>query len=95
MVSRFPAFPVFPPPFRSTKRASSAAHHPDPHTVILKVTKAVGLALQHFHLGVKAFGDAVIAGEAPHGGDLHRPGGQGLPQRHQLRQAAVAQLVEL
>ena len=37
-------------------------------------------------------GDAVVAGEAPHGDDLFAPGMQGLTELHQLRQAGLAQL---
>ncbi len=35
------------------------------------------MALQDLHWGVETFGDAVIAQEAPHAGDLGRPGVQG------------------
>jgi hypothetical protein len=31
------------------------------------------LALEDFHFGVEAFGDAVVAGEAPHAGDFLSP----------------------
>jgi hypothetical protein len=42
---------------------------------------------------VEAFGDAVVAGEAPHGGNLGRPGVEGFAQLYQLRQASLPQLV--
>ena len=39
--------------------------------------------VQDLHLGVEAFGDAVIPGEASHAGDLLAPGMQGIAERHQ------------
>jgi hypothetical protein len=42
---------------------------------------------------VEAFGDAVVAGKAPHHGDLHGPGIESFYELHQLRQAGLAQLV--
>ena len=38
---------------------------------------------------MESLGDSVVAGEAPHGRDLGRPGRQGLPQRDQLDQASL------
>jgi hypothetical protein len=52
---------------------TSGTHYVNPQSVILEVSEAVGLALQNFHFGVKAFGDSVIAGEAPHAGNLLAP----------------------
>jgi hypothetical protein len=49
----------------------------------LEVAKAVDLALKDFHLGMETFGDAVVAGEAPHGGDFVRSGGQSLTEGDQ------------
>ena len=46
-----------------------AAVSDDAEAVVVKVTKAVGSSLDEFHLPVKAFSDAVVLGEAPHGGD--------------------------
>src|SRR5579872_6686514 len=42
---------------------------------------------------MEAFGDAVVAGEAPHRYDFLRPGGESLAELYQLRQAGLAQLV--
>ena len=50
----------------------------------MKITKAVGLAIDELHFVVKAFGDSVIAGKAPHGDDFFRPSGQSLAELHQL-----------
>jgi hypothetical protein len=38
-----------------------------------------------FHFVVESFGEAVIAGKAPHGGDLLLPSLQSLPELDQLR----------
>ena len=59
----------------------------------MKVAKAVGLTIDELHFVVEAFGDAVVAGKAPHGDDLFTPSSQGLAKLHQLRQAGLAQLV--
>jgi hypothetical protein len=45
-------------------------------SVVLEVAEAVGLSTDEFHFVVKAFGDSVIAGEAPHSGDFFRPSRQ-------------------
>ena len=51
------------------------------------------MALEDFQFGVKALSDAVVAREAPHGGDLMGPGMQGFAQVYQLREAGLSQLV--
>jgi hypothetical protein len=38
-------------------------------SVVVKVSEAVGTALNELHFSVKAFGDAVVFGEAPHQND--------------------------
>jgi len=38
------------------------------------ITEAVRLSVDELHFVVKAFGDAVVAGEAPHGDDFLGPG---------------------
>jgi len=43
---------------------------------------------------MEALGDAVVAGEAPHGDDLAGPSGKSVTQLHELRQAGLAQLVD-
>jgi hypothetical protein len=57
----------------------------------LEVSEAVRLALQNFHFRVKAFGDAVATGEAPHGGDLLAPGIERIAQGHQWGQPATTE----
>jgi hypothetical protein len=37
---------------------------------VVKVPKAVCLPLEDLDFGVEAFGDAVVFGKSPHGGDL-------------------------
>jgi len=59
----------------------------DTEAVILEVSKAVSAALDELHFAVEAFCDAVVFGEAPHAGDLLVPGGEGLSQRDQRREA--------
>ncbi len=39
-------------------------------TVVVKVSKAVGTALDQFHFSVEAFSDGVIFSKSPHTGDL-------------------------
>jgi len=53
----------------------------------LEVSKAVGLPLEEFHLGVEPLGDSVVAREAPHGDDLLGSGGQSLSELDELSQA--------
>ena len=59
----------------------------DAEAVILEVPKAVSAALDELHLAMEALGDAVVLGEAPHAGDLLAPGGEGLSQSNQGREA--------
>ena len=61
----------------------------------MEVAEAEGLPVDEFHLVVEALGDAIVAGKAPHGGDLFGPRVQGLAELDQLRQAGLAQLVQL
>src|SRR6185437_8430178 len=65
-----------------------------PHPVVFEVSEAEGLATDELHFVVEAFGDAVVAAEAPHGGDLTGPGMQRVAELHQLRQASLPQLVD-
>ena len=44
------------------------------------------------HFVVKALGDSVVAGEAPHSNDLLGPGSEHIAELHQLRQDSLAQL---
>jgi hypothetical protein len=43
---------------------------------------------------MEAFGDAVVAGKAPHGSDLGLPGMQRVSERNQLGQAGWAELTD-
>ena len=59
----------------------------------MKVAKGVGLSIDEFHFVVETFGDAVIAGEAPHGHDLLGPGRERLAELNQWGQTCLSQLV--
>jgi hypothetical protein len=48
--------------------------------VVFEVAEAVALPIDELHLVVEAFGDAIIADEAPYGDDLLAPGMRGLAQ---------------
>src|SRR6185437_13887257 len=65
-----------------------------PHPVVFEVSEAEGLATDELHFVVEAFGDAVVAAEGPHGGDLAGPGMERVAELHQLRQASLPQLVD-
>ena len=43
---------------------------------------------------MESFSDSVVAGEAPHGDDLLRPGGQGLAELNQGSQACLPKFVD-
>jgi hypothetical protein len=57
-----------------------AALSDDAEAVVVKVSEAVGSALDEFHFSMEAFGNAVVAGEAPHACDLFAPVAEGLSQ---------------
>ena len=57
----------------------------------MEVAKAVGLALEDFHFGVKALGDSVVSGEAPHGGDFVLPGVERVAELDERREAGGLQ----
>ena len=59
----------------------------DAEAVILEVSKAVSAALDELHFAMEAFCDAVVFSKAPHAGDFLAPGGEGLSQRDQRREA--------
>ena len=59
--------------------------HLDTESVIFKVAEPVGLAAECFHFVVEALSDAVVAGEAPHRGDLFLPAIVRFPQLDHLR----------
>jgi len=50
-----------------------------------------GLAIDELHFVMEAFGDAVVADEAPHGDDLLAPGRERLAESHQLDVRSVPQ----
>ena len=64
-------------------RLISRTHYFNPQSVILEIPEAVSLTREDFHFVVKAFGDGVVAGEAPHGGDFFSPGMKRMDERHQ------------
>ena len=63
----------------------------DAEAVVVKVTEAVGSALDEFHLSVESFGDAVVLRKAPHGGNGSRPLGEGLGEGLQGCELATLQ----
>ena len=60
----------------------------------MEVSKAVSAALDEFHFAMEALGDAVVFCEAPHAGDLLAPGGEGLSQGDQGREAGGFEFVD-
>jgi hypothetical protein len=52
------------------------------------------LALEDFHFGVEAFGDPIVAGEAPHGSDFVPPGMQGITELNQLSKGRLFQFCD-
>ena len=52
------------------------------------------MPLKDFHLGMKAFGNAVVTRKPPHSGDLLRPGSEGIAERNELRQLGLAELID-
>ena len=70
-----------------------AALSDDTEAVILEVSKAVSTALDEFHFSMEAFSDAVVFGKAPHACDLLLPGGEGLGQGEQWREAGGFELL--
>ena len=49
---------------------------------------------ESFHFGVEAFGDAVVAREAPHDGDLGGPGMHGFAESDQRSEGAVFECLD-
>lgn len=66
----------------------------DAEAVVIEVSKAVGTALDELHFAMEALGDAVVFSEAPHTGDLGSPGGKGLGQGHQWREAGGLEIID-
>lgn len=63
----------------------------DAEAVVVKIAESVGSSLDEFHLSVEAFGDAVVLGESPHGGDGAGPLREGVGESLQARQLAASQ----
>ena len=76
------------PGTRTILRSGGAALGDDAEAVVIEVSEAVGAALDEFHFAVEAFGDAVVAGEAPHADDLLRPIMEGLGEGVSVFEAA-------
>ena len=64
----------------------------NPYSVVLEVSEAVGLALEDFHFGVEAFGDAVVSCESPHGGDFLSPRMEGITELDQVSQSCLLEI---
>jgi hypothetical protein len=60
----------------------------------LEVAKTESLPVEEFHFSVEALGDSVVAGEPPHGGDLLRPGSQGLAELNELCESGLTQFID-
>jgi len=69
----------------------SAAMRDDAQPVVVGVSEAVGSTLDELHFAMKAFGDAVVAGEAPHADDLLGPVGERLGEDESGLEPALAQ----
>lgn len=67
-----------------------AALSDDAEAVVGEGAEAVGAALDEFHFAVEAFGDAVVAGEAPHANDLLGPSGEGVGERDRGLEAVLS-----
>ena len=67
--------------FGFSRSRPAVSHYPNAQSV-LEVSKPVSLTRENFYFVVKAFGDVVIAGEAPHGGDFFSPGIKRIAERH-------------
>jgi hypothetical protein len=63
----------------------------NPQPVVLKVSETICLPLQDFHFGVEAFGDSVVAGEAPHGRDFLARSVQSIAECHQWVEPATTE----
>ena len=66
----------------------------DSEAVVVKISEAVGTALDELHLSMEALGNTVVFGEAPHAGDLLLPGAQSLGQGGERSEATAGQLLD-
>ena len=60
----------------------------------MEVSKAVGLRLKDFHLGMEALSNSVVAGEAPHTSDFISPSEQRLAQLHEWCEPAATERID-
>lgn len=70
-----------------------ATQNDDSQSVILKVSEAIGTALDEFHLAVEALGWAVAEGDREHAQDLGAPRLQGFAERFHDVEARAFQLI--
>jgi hypothetical protein len=66
----------------------------DAEAIILEVSEAVSTALDEFHFSMEALGDAIIFGEAPHGGERFSPGVESFCQGDQGGKGAGTKFVD-
>ena len=62
--------------------------------VVGEVFKAVGAGLDEFEFAMEALGDAIVFGEAPHGGERFSPGRQGLSEGKERGEGAGFKLID-
>ena len=62
--------------------------------VVGEVFKAVGAALDEFHLAVEAFSDAIVFGEAPHGRQGFSPGREGMSEGEERGEGTGFELID-
>ena len=61
-----------------TKWLTASSDHSQ--AVVLKVSKSIGTPLDELYFPVEAFGNAIVFGEPPHGGDFAPPTVEGFSQ---------------
>ncbi len=71
-----------------------AALSDDAESVVLEVSKAVGATLDELHFSVEALCDAVVFGEAPHGGDGLDPVVEGLGEGDERWEGAGREVID-
>ena len=62
--------------------------------VVGEVFKAVGAALDEFEFAMEALGDAIVFGEAPHGGERFSAGRQGLSEGKERGEGTGFELID-
>ena len=48
--------------------------------------------MEDFHFGMEAFGDSIVSGEPPHGGDFVSPGVKRIAQLNKLGESGLFQI---